>query len=56
MSRKLLKMWILQRPVHWLLLIALCVLTCAGYWLIWSEIRLEHGIPLEYLTFFVYPN
>jgi len=36
-------MWILLRPTHWLILIALCVLTCAGYWLLWSEIRLEHG-------------
>jgi len=43
MFRKLLKMWILLRPTHWLILIALCVLTCAGYWLLWSEIRLEHG-------------
>ncbi|KAH8244359.1 hypothetical protein KR026_007517 [Drosophila bipectinata] len=56
MSRKMLKMWILQRPVHWVLLIALCVLTCGGYWLIWSEIRLEHGITHEYHTFIVNPN
>ncbi|XP_016975941.2 heparin sulfate O-sulfotransferase isoform X1 [Drosophila rhopaloa] len=50
MIRKLLKMWILLRPTHWLILIALCVLTCAGYWLLWSEIRLERAFkPLSKL-------
>ncbi|EDW27293.1 GL21106 [Drosophila persimilis] len=44
-------MLILLRPTHWLVLIALCILTCAGYWLLWSEIRLENAFkPLTKVT------
>ncbi|XP_037927436.1 heparin sulfate O-sulfotransferase-like [Teleopsis dalmanni] len=41
LHKKFKKIFLATRPLHWLILGAVCLFTCGGYWFLWSEEHLE---------------